>query len=478
VPQDQTSITPPKMPPHFPELLTFTRSCNDPSKRFPVENPATGKPITTIQAGNVSTTLEAIEAAKVAFEDWRWRNPSERGALLLRCADELAKHREILAELLCLENGKPYQDALNGDVAFLIAIFQYFGSLVDKLPTQFYDKGNVLCTVVREPLGVCAGILPFNWPPIHAGGKLAPAIACGNTMILKPGEQAPLTAIRIVEILQTVLPPNVVQAVPGLGPEVPQALVSHPAVKMVSFTGSTAAGSAVSKTAADTVIPVLLELGGKNAFIIFEDADLDSAIPTALEGAFFNKGEACTAASRILIHRSLHDQFVERLGAAVKKLVVGNGMNPATHVGPCVSRSQQQKVLEYIRIGQEEGAEIVAQAPLPKDPECKDGFFVAPTLFKGVKRNMRIAQEEMFGPVVTVTTFETEDEAISITNQSAYGLTACVYTRDMERSNRVSRKLDVGMGTYFEFPFNGISIFGLALCGLESSYRYSIKYTN
>ena len=433
------------MPLKFPEISTFIRSCSDPSKRLPVENPATGKPITIIQAGNAATTLEAIEASQAAFEEWRWRSPFERGALLLKCSDELTKHREELAELLCLENGKPYQDALAMDVNFLIGVFRYFGSLIDKLPTQFFDQGSVLCTVVREPLGVCAGILPFNWPPIHTGGKIAPAIAAGNTMIIKPGEQAPLTAMRIVEILQTVLPPNVVQTVPGLGPEVPQALVSHPKVKMVSFTGSTAVGSAVSKTAADTVTPVLLELGGKNAFIVFEDADLDIAISTALEGAFFNKGEACTAASRILVHCSLYNEFVERLGAGVKKLVVGNGMDSATHVGPCVSKPQQQKVLEYIRLGQEEGAEIVAQAPLPKDPACKDGFFVPPTLFKGVERDMRIAKEEMFGPVVTVTSFESEDEAVSITNESTYGLTACIFTRDMERSNRVSRKVDVGM---------------------------------
>ena len=433
---------------HFPAILTLDCSCKDPSKQFPVENPATGQVITTIQAGDVSTTLEAIEAAKVAFENWRWRSATERGALLCKCADELAKHREELAEMLCLENGKPYQDALNMDVTFLVGIFQYYGSLIDKLPTQFYDKGNSYCTVVREPLGVCAGILPFNWPPIHTGGKIAPAIATGNTIIIKPGEQAPLTCIRIVEILQTVLPPSVVQIVPGLGPEVPQALVSHPDVKMVSFTGSTAAGSAVSKTAAATITPVLLELGGKNAFIVFADADLDTAVSCALEGAFFNKGEACTATSRLLVHRSLYDEFVTRLGAAVKSLVVGNGMDPATHVGPSVSKPQQQKVLEYIRIGKEEGAEIVAQAPLPKDPACKDGFFVPPTLFKGVTREMRIAQEEMFGPVVTVMAFETEDEAVSTTNESAYGLTAVIFTRDMERSNRVARKVDVGMGEW------------------------------
>ena len=187
-------------------------------------------------------------------------------------------------------------------------------------------------------------------------------------------------------------------------------------------------------------------MGGKNAFIVFGDADLDAAVSTAFEGAFFNKGEACTAASRLLVHSSLHGQFVERLGAAVEQFVMGNGMDPATHVGPCVSRPQQQKVLEYIRIEQEEGAEIVAEASLPKDPACKDGFFVPPTVLEGITRDMRIAREEMFGPVVTVASFESEDEAILITNESAYGLTAILFTRDMERSNRVARRVDVGMG--------------------------------
>ena len=172
------------MSPHFQEVSVFPRSCKDPSQRIAVENSATGKPITTIQAGDTSTTIAAIEAAKAAFEDWRWRSSTERGALLLECADELAKHREELAELLCLENGKPYQDALIMDVMFLVGIFQYFGSLVDKLPSQFYDKGNMYCAVVRDPFGVCAGILPFNWPPNHTGGNIAPAIACGNTMII------------------------------------------------------------------------------------------------------------------------------------------------------------------------------------------------------------------------------------------------------------------------------------------------------
>jgi acyl-CoA reductase-like NAD-dependent aldehyde dehydrogenase len=430
----------------FPEVSTFPRSSKDPSKKFPVENPATGKVITTIQGGDAATATEAIEAAHKAFqEDWRWRAPAERSALLFKCADAVEKHATELAELLCLENGKPMQDALMFDVSFVSGIFRYFASLCDKLPSGMYDRGNTYGLEFREPFGVCAGILPFNWPPIHTGGKIAPAIAVGNTFVLKPGEQAPLCSMRIVEILQTVLTPNVVQCVPGAGPEVPQVLASHPLVKKVSLTGSTAAGIAVSKTVADNLTPLTLELGGKNAFLIFEDADLDNAVAASLEGAFFNKGEACTASSRLLIHISLYEVFVSRLGAAVKKLVVGNGMDKSTHVGPCVSKIQQQKVLNYIRIGENEGAVIAAQAPLSTDPACKDGFFVPPTLFKDVTRDMTIAKEEIFGPVVTAIPFFTEEGALSIANSSEYGLTAAVFTKDSERGLRVARKLDVGM---------------------------------
>lgn len=256
----------------FPEISTYRWSCNDESKRFPVENPATGKVLTTIQAGDDKTVDQAVQASQVAFEkSWRPLSPRERSTYLLRCADELEKHVDELATLLCMENGKPKQDALAFDCMFIVHSFRFFGSLVDKLPSEFYDRGSMYCTVMYEPFGVCCGILPFNWPPIHTGGKLAPALAAGNTMILKPGEQAPLTVMRIVEIVQSVLPTDVVQVVPGLGPEVPQALVTHPLVKMVSFTGSTVAGAAVAKTASTSITPVVLELGGKNAFVVFED---------------------------------------------------------------------------------------------------------------------------------------------------------------------------------------------------------------
>lgn len=386
--------------PTFPELSTYRYSCKDESKRFAVDNPATGKVITTIQAGDAKTTEQAIQASQVAFEErWRPLAPRERSMYLLRAADELEKHLDELATILCMENGKPAQDARLFDCNFLAGVFRFFGSLCDKLPSQFYDRGATYCTVFYEPYGVCAGILPFNWPPIHTGGKLAPALAAGNTMILKPGEQAPLTVFRIVEILQSVLPKDVVQIVPGLGPEVPQALVTNPLVKMVSFTGSTAAGSAVAKTASESITPVVLELGGKNAFIVFDDANFDHAVRDAIEGAFFNKGEACTASSRLLVQRGVYDKFVEKLAAAVEQIKAGNGLKPETHVGPQVSKAQQKRIYDYIALGEKEGARIAAQAPLPSDPECKDGFFAPITLFADVKEDMRIAKEEMFGTI-------------------------------------------------------------------------------
>lgn len=384
----------------FPELTVLKWSCKDRSKTFPVENPATGQTITTVQAGDTDTANQAVLASRAAFEQrWRPLSPKSRSDHLFKCADALEEHADALASLLCMENGKPMQDARVYDVNFLVEVFRYFGSLCNKLPGEFYDRGPLYATVFYEPHGVCCGILPFNWPPIHTGGKLAPALAAGNTMILKPGEQAPLTVAKIVEILQTVLPRDVVQIVPGLGPEVPQALVTHPSVDMVSFTGSTAAGAAVAKTAAQNITPVVLELGGKNAFIVFEDADFDLAVRDALDGAFFNKGEACTATSRLIIHNSIYHRFAERLAAGVKRLKVGNGMDPKTHVGPQVSRAQQERLLGYIELGKSEGAKVVAQGQWPTDEASKRGFFVPPTLFTDVTEDMRIFKEEMFGPI-------------------------------------------------------------------------------
>ena len=447
-----------------PASVTRSRwSSAEPEDRFTVEDPSTGHVIAVVQGGGEASVDAAVHAAHLAFEqDWRWRAPAERGRILMRCAEVIEAHADELARLLSRENGKPIADARVFDVGFLIDVLRYFGGLVGALPGEFYDKGGIYTAVVHEPLGVVGGIIPFNWPPIHIGGKVAPALAAGNTVVLKPSEQAPLTILRIVELLNTVLPPDVLHAVPG-NAVAGRALAGHRLVRKVSFTGSTAAGAAVAATAAANLTPTLLELGGKNAFIVFDDADLDRAVRDALEGGYFNKGEACTAASRILVHRDVHDAFVQRLTEGVRALKVGSGADPATHVGPLVSGAQQRKVLDYIRIGQDEGATLAAQAALPDDPTLSDGFYAPATLLTGVTRRMRVATEEIFGPVVTVTAFETEDEAVSIANESEYGLMCGIYTGDMQRALRAARRIDVGMvfvNNYFRgimgTPFGGV----------------------
>jgi len=446
-----------------PKTIICEYSSSDPSKDFEVHNPATGAVIATVRAGDKSTLDKAVEVAQAAFKEWKKTPLTRRSQLLFQCADAVEKHADELAELLCSENGKLVSDARMVDINFVSAVYRYFGSLIDKLPGEFYDSGSVYRYVTREPYGVCGGILPFNWPPIHTAGKSAPCIAMGNTIIIKPGEQAPLTSMRIIDILNTVLPRGVVQYVPGLGPEVPQALTAHPLVKMVSITGSTMAGAAVVRTAAALVKPTVLELGGKNALVVFPDADLHRAVRDALEGAFFNKGEACTATSRLLIHCDVYDAFVDKLAAAVRQLRAGNGMKKGTHVGPCVTQAQKDRVMEYIRIGEEEGATIAAQGNLPDHPEEKDGYFVPPTLFTNVKRSMRIAQEEIFGPVVTACKFDTEEEAVSIINEVRWGLTCAIYSGNQELALRMCRQVDVGMSfinNYFRntlgIPFGGV----------------------
>lgn len=240
------------------------------------------------------------------------------------------------------------------------------------------------------------------------------------------------------------LPPNLLLAIPGNGPEVPSTLVEHPLVRFVSFTGSTNAGRIVSQSAAKHLKPCALELGGKNAFVVFEDANLDRAVRDALEGALFNKGEACTASSRAIVHHTIYDKFIEKLSTAWKKVKVGDGLDASVHVGPQVSKAQQERVLEYLKLAEEEGAKTAAQASLPDDPDLKEGYFVPPTLFSSVTRTMRVAQEEMFGPVLTVTSFSAEDEAVEIVNESPYGLICILYAENMAKAQRVSRRVEAG----------------------------------
>jgi betaine-aldehyde dehydrogenase len=294
---------------------------------------------------------------------------------------------------------------------------------------------------------VIAGIVPFNWPPIHTAGKTAPALAVGNAIVLKPPEQTPSVVLRMVELIQSVLPEDLredlVQVVPGAG-AVGAALAGHPLVGKVSFTGSPQTGSAVLRTAADNLTPTLMELGGKNPLLVFDDADLHEALLAAIDGGFFNQGEACTAASRILVQDTIFAEFESRLATAVSRLRVGDGADPATDVGPLVTAAQQKRVLDYLDIGVAEGARIAAQAPLPSDPRLANGFYAPPTLLTDVTPVMRVATEEIFGPVVALIPFSDEHEAVRIANDTQFGLVAGVFTQDSDRVMRVSRQIKAG----------------------------------
>lgn len=435
--------------------------------QFVVTDPSTGERIALIQGCGPAEVDQAVRAAHRAFQDdWRWRPGRERGAMLQEVARRLRDCAEEIASLETRENGKPLPQA-RLDVAACIDTFDYFGGLAGKLPGDFFDAGPICGITVLEPYGVVGAILPFNWPPIHTAGKTAPALAAGNTIVVKPPEQTPLTVMRILEIVQDVVPPNVVQVVPGHGSEAGAALAGHKLVRRISFTGSTKVGAAVVKQAADNVTPTLLELGGKNAVIVLEDADLDLAVRGVFEAGFYNQGEACTAGSRVLVHRDLYQPLVERLTAAVLRLRVGAGTAPGTHVGPLITGKQQQRVLEYIEIGLAEGATMAAQALLPTDPALAGGFFVPPTLFSDVKRKMRIAQEEIFGPVVSILPINSADEAVSIANENEYGLVGAIFTRNQETALRIARQLDVGMvylNNYYRrssgMPFGGVKASG------------------
>ncbi len=424
--------------------VTRTRwSSESDGDQFVVDNPATGRPVAVVQGAGPHQVDQAVRAAHAAQQEWRQRPARQRGRYLRQIAEVIRTHADEIAALESLEMGKPRTQARQFDVEAAISIFEYFGSLVEVLPSQARDYGPVFDVTTLEPFGVIAGIVPFNWPPIHTAGKTAPALAVGNAIVLKPPEQAPSAVLRMAELIQSVLPDDLLHVVPG-GGAVGAALAGHPLVGKVSFTGSPHTGSAVLRTAADNLTPTLMELGGKNPLLIFEDADLNEALLAAVDGGFFNQGEACTAASRILVQNSIFDQFAATLAGAVSRLRVGDGADPATEVGPLVTAAQQQRVLSYLDVGVAEGARIAAQAPLPTDPELAQGFYVPPTLLTDVTPDMRVATEEIFGPVVTLLRFTDEDEAVRIANGTQFGLVAGVFSQDSDRVMRVSRQIRAG----------------------------------
>ena len=467
---------------HAVPIVTFPWSTNDPAHRFTVYNPVNGKPYKEVQGCSAKEVDECVRAADKAFnEHWRWLLPQERGRILKQVSAKLLEHAEEIAELETMEVGKPLHIS-RADTRRCAEAFEFFGGLVGNLPTDMFELGPVNAMIFAEPFGVVAGIVPFNWPPLHTGAKIAPALAAGNTIVIKPGDQAPLSVMKIIEVAQSVLPPHVLEVVVGPGLETGKALTSHPLVRKVSFTGSDISGRAVMKQIADNLTPSVMELGGKNALIALPGCNIDKAVSLGFEGAFFNNGAACTATSRLLVHRSQYDEFVEKMSAMIRRTRLGDGMDPKTHVGPMVTQAHQQKVLEYIEIGKSEGAKLVVQGDLPTDPEMQNGYFVAPTLFGEVTRDMRIAREEIFGPVACVMPYDTEEEAVSITNGTDFGLITVLVTDDHSQAMRMTRQLDVGVVYINNFyrlgpqcvPFGGNKASGF---GRERYYETLMEFS-
>jgi aldehyde dehydrogenase (NAD+) len=439
---------------------------------FETENPYTGQPWATIPRGAAEDVDRAVSAAHRAFTSGEWptMTPSRRGALLRRLGDLIAEKSAFLAEIEVRDNGKLYAE-MSMQTAYMPQWYYYFGGLADKvegavIPT---DKAETFNYTRYEPLGVVVAIVPWNSPLMLLSWKLAPALAAGNTVVIKPSEYTSASALEFMRLVEAAgFPPGVVNVVTGFGPDVGSPLVEHPLVAKIAFTGSDATGQRVYEAAARGLKRVSLELGGKSPNIVFDDAHMENAIKGVISGIFAATGQTCIAGSRLLVQRSIHREFLERLVAFAKTARMGNPMNMDTQIGPVTNRPQLDKILRYIDIAKSEGAVAVLGGERATRPECGDGWFVEPTIFDGVHNRMRIAQEEVFGPVLAVIPFEDEDDAVSIANDVTFGLAAGVWTQNMRRALMMAERLQAGtvwINTYravsYTSPFGGYKRSGL-----------------
>ncbi|HUP48486.1 MAG TPA: aldehyde dehydrogenase [Thermoanaerobaculia bacterium] len=405
-------------------------------------NPATGEVIAEIPDSDARDVGAAVEAARAAFPSWSRTPVAERSRLLMKVADLIEANLEELARTESLDNGKTVTLARRLDIPRAVANFRFFATAILHYATEAHPTDGVaLNYTLRQPLGVAGLISPWNLPLYLLSWKIAPAIAAGNTCVAKPSELAPLTAHRLAELSREAgIPPGVINIVHGRGSKAGQALTSHPHVPLISFTGGTVTGAAVAGAAAPHFKKVSLELGGKNPNLIFADADLDEAVAVSIESSFANQGEICLCGSRIFVERSLHDRFVQRLAAAAGKLRVGDPAAESTEVGALISAAHLEKVSGYVELAKEEGGSVVTGGRRIDGR----GFFFEPTVITGLGCESRVLQEEIFGPVVTVTPFDTEAEAVAFANSTRYGLSATLWTRDLQRAHRVAAALDSG----------------------------------
>jgi (Z)-2-((N-methylformamido)methylene)-5-hydroxybutyrolactone dehydrogenase len=447
-------------------------------------NPFTAQPWASVPRAAADDVNAAVAAAKKAFYSKAWRGitATARGAMLRKLGDLIAADADRLGTIESTDNGKLYAE-MRGQCNYIPQWFYYFGGLADKIQGSVIpiDKPGVFNYTKHEPLGVIAAITPWNSPLLLAVWKLAPLLAAGNTVVWKPSEFSSVSALEFGKLFEAAgFPSGVVNIVTGFGGEVGEPLVTHPDVAKVAFTGGDKTGEHIYQLAAKGIKHVTLELGGKSANIVFEDADMEAAVNGVVSGIFAATGQTCIAGSRALVHRSIHDEFVDKLLALAKTAKMGNPLDLTTQVGPVTTRPQYEKILSYIDIAKNEGAVCRLGGGPATRPECGDGWFVEPTIFTGVKPTMRIACEEVFGPVLSIIPFDTDDEAVEIANSTIYGLAAGVWTKSIQRALSMPDRLEAGMvwvnmyrAVSFTSPFGGYKRSGIGReSGMDAIYEY------
>jgi len=434
-----------------------------------VMDPATGKAMATVPDAQAGDVDRAVKAARRAFEEgWRDVTAQERGRILFRLAERVRARTAELAELETLNSGKPLAES-EFDVGDVATCLEYYGGLATKLHGEVLNvPDNAISLAMREPLGVAGQIIPWNYPLLMAAWKLGPALCAGCTTVIKPAEQTPLTLLALAKDFEDCgLPKGVVNVITGFGESAGAPLVAHAEVDKIAFTGSAAVGKTIMRSAADTLKKVSLELGGKSPNIFFADADFEAAVDGALFGVFINQGEVCSAGSRVLVQRPIYKKMLDAMVAKAKTIKVGPGMDPASKMGPVVSKEQMERVVKYQQIGKGE-AKVALGGGRPQAAELQAGYFVEPTIFYDVDNSAVIAREEIFGPVMSVIPFDDEADALRIANDTPYGLAAAVWSRDIFKCLRAVKKLQAGIvwvnhmqPTYVEAPWGGYKMSGI-----------------